>query len=246
MGTIKIVSNADYSTNAVGKVDFNTGIFRRKVDGKLERNVAWLNLGYINGYDKVDLSADVIKVRTSFVFGRHSGGHRTFSVSDYTTQRSFMVSHLKGVDEKLLLQFWFMSGTTAYAMNLNTGPAPIDNTDYNIEYVIDFKNKVFLNITINGNIYNMQPITTTTYDAAWTNGQTRTICFGEVANYQNNPTVVSRAFPYFGQVSDINDNILLHVDFLGDNTSEILTDKARGIILSKTAEVTIKNMPLEI
>lgn len=244
MGIIKLVTSGDYSDNPVGRFDFKTGVFRRIIAGKLERNVAKLNGGKINGYTSIDLSSDIFKVRAAFVYGMQSGENRIFSIADYNTKRAISITHYKSASGDFGIQFWYMDGATAYSMNIGFGTAPTELTDFECEWMVDFKNKKSISLIVNNIERNIQATSTSTNNTAWNNGQTRTICFGEIAHYIDSRS--SLGFPYFGQISDENDNILLHFDFLGDNTSEILTDKVSGVTLSKTSEVIISSMPIDI
>lgn len=244
MGIIKRVMRADFSSNNVGKYDFKNQIFRRKIDGKLERNYFALNGSTVDGYTKVDLSSRYYTVKTFFTYARHSGNHRIFSVADYASKRSFNVSHAKGTTS-LTIQFWFCIGNNTYNYNINY---PIDVTatiDIECEYTIDYSSAKIIKIEINGTRITIPAIATGVNTNAWISGQTRTICFGEIANYQTN-AITSRAFPYFGQLIDSTNNVLLHFDLLGDNDAEILTDKAKLIQLQNIGVATIESSPIDI
>lgn len=242
MGTVKRIIDADYSEDNVGKFDFKNLIFRRRINEMLERNYLALNGGTVDGLTPVDLSNRFYTVRSFFTYARHSGDHRVFSVADYTNKRSFNVSHAK-YPTYLVVQFWFLVGTNTYNYNVNV---PIDVeaiVDIDCECLFDFETFTIKKIEINGSVMPIPTRATGTNAEAWTLGQTRTICFGEVANYKGG---VSRAFPYFGQILDESNNVLLHFDFLGDNDAEILTDKARLIQLQNLGPATIGSRPLPL
>lgn len=244
MGTLKKVAHADYSQVAIGKYDFRQNIFRRKVSGGLERNYASLKTGFLEGYAPIDLSGNYYVGRTSFIYARHGGDHRVFSVADYASKRALNIAHMKQT-ASIYIQFWFMIDTTAYSYILDL-PIDVDSVlDFECEYVIDFENKKLVSIIVNGVSYLIPTVGTTTNENAWTNEQTRTICCGQVANYANG-TNAPRAYVYFAQLSDANNNILLHFDFLGDNEIEILTDKAQMITLKKGSAVQIISKPIEL
>lgn len=242
MGFINRVDNADYSQVAVGKYDFNSNIFRRKINNKLELNYLALTAGRAESDAVVDLSKDYYIIRAYVLFGNQGGGNNIFSVADYTKQRTINVTQ-NYFSPTLTIQFYYIDGTTAYSVDYAMPSAPDVYGSVEIEFSIDFANHKVGYIKINGTNVTVPNQASAANTGAWTGGQTRTICFGSVANLDNTS---SRAFPYFGQITDNDGNIQIHFDFLGDNEVEILTDKARLIQLTKTSEVTIVSRPIEI
>lgn len=260
MGILKIIQGADYSANNVGKYDFTTGVFRRKVDGNLERNYLDNNRFSLRSYvpvsliqsDNYTLKFNFFKVNTPYVSS-------IFSICDYVNGRmfNFNLDLNSSTTSRVVMKQWKRTtespdicSTREYYVWLGT---LVDGSEYTFEVDFNYSDLSFTNCRINNASFPLVVGTVVTGVAGvFTNGQTATVSLGAIAISTDaaigagGSTAVGYTKPSFIQLKAL-DNTIVHFDFLGDTYTEKLLDKANGIIVvSRSSNVPFVSVPITI
>lgn len=254
MGVLKRVSGADYSNRFVGKFDFRNNIFRRRVGDSLERNYLRLERTRAQGYDRVILDNNQkYKIKINCFYTETTS--TLFSVCDYVNRVVFQVQ-IQRAPTSATFRVWLCKETD---FNTNTSSAythdvaiavPVENKEYIIEVDIDFASLLASSLVFDGVARALTRSSNSVAEGRFTNGQTRTIGIGVEARTDRDTETatpeVGFSKPSFCQISTLDGNVLLHFDFLGDNKSEMLRDKAQLIQLVEGGVVGIESVPIPI
>lgn len=253
MGTYKIVKNADFSTGNVGKMDFVNKIFRRKINGALERNYIEFTRNSSTSKTPVDLSkSNAWKVKINFFNPAGSADTNPYySVADHINKRGFYVTLIITYGGVVTALVWTANIQTLEPYSVKTkqdsiscGTITFDSvTEHTIELDIDFTTCSCTSFKFDGAAKNITSGTPGSSVVVFNNTATNTIAVGAYAQ-QDPISTVGLARPSFIQLSQ-NGKIELHHDFLGDDDIEIFTEKARGILLKKGAQI-VRSVPISI
>lgn len=259
MGILKLVQGADYSADYVGKYDFTTGIFRRKIDGNLERNYLNNNRFTLRNYDPISLiQSENYKIK--FNFFKVDGTASIFSICDYVNGRmfNFRLELNSSTTSRIIMKLWKRTTETPdvcsakeHVLYLGT---LVNEQEYNIEVDFNYADLSFSNCKQDGVIKVLAVGTLETGLAGvFTNGQTVTVSLGTTANTTeavigaSGSTAVGYTKPSFIQLKTADDKGIVHYDFLGDTYTEKLTDKANAIVVvSRSTNVPIVSVPITV
>lgn len=261
MGILKIIQGADYSANYVGKYDFTTGVFRRKIDGGLEKNYLNNNRLTLRSYTPVSLiQSDVYTIKFNF-FKVNNSMTTLFSLCDYVNGRfvNFNIELNSSTTSRVVMKQWKrttaspdVSSSRECGLYLGT---LVDETEYSFEVDFNFGDLSFTNCKFNGVATTLSPIgaVVTGVTGVFSTGQTNTVSFGATAIATeaqigaSSSTAVGYSKPSFVQLKTGDDKTLLHFDFLGDTYTEKLTDKANGIVVvSRSTNVPFVSVPIPV
>jgi hypothetical protein len=258
MGILKVVQGANYSSTYVGKYDFITGIFRRKIVGGLERNYVDNNRFSLRSYLPVSLiQSDNYKIK--FNFFKVDGTASILSICDYVNGRmfDFTIELNSSTTSKVKMKLWKRTtespdicSAREYVLYLGT---LVDSQEYAFEVDFNYSDLSFSNCKQDNVVKTLAAGSVVTgVSGMFTNGQTATVSIGTTANTTDvviggaGSTAVGYTKPSFIQLKTI-DNTIVHFDFLGDTYTEKLLDKANGIVVvSRASNVPFVSVPLSI
>ena len=258
MGILKIIQSADYSSSYLGKYDFITEIFRRKIVGGLERNYMDNNRFSLRSYLPVSLiQSDNYSIK--FNFFKVNGTASIFSICDYVNGRmfSFTLELNSSTTSKVVMKLWKRTtespdvcSSREYVLYLGT---LVDGQEYAFQVDFNYSDLSFSNCKQDNVTKTLAAGSVVTGVAGtFTNGQTATVSIGTTANTTDaviggaGSVAVGYTKPSFIQLKTTAKTIV-HFDFLGDTYTEKLADKANGIVVaSRTSNIPFVSVPLAI
>lgn len=241
MGTIKIVSNADYASNFIGKLDSKTKVFRRKIGTSLERNYIEQLRCYQTYSKPLNFESGIVRFIIEFIPANNSNyvGNTIFSAFDRINKMGIFIKNFEvgGIEV-----FYFNNDKQDGNIGVNkarqivfqgasyTSAGFINGELCQMDFTIDFNTRSVVEMIVNNKTVVTSPVAKSQEYVV--DRMETTITVGSMC-WNTGDTVSGNSVVGYGKLSLLqiyNESglCLANVDANGDTLVEALRNKATG------------------